>query len=129
MKVFALILFTFFFSFSTLKADWIKLFSTNEADLYIDAKSIERKKNRIFYNQLVDYRKKRADEILSFKTISELDCDSLKVRDLNYGLFKKKMGEGNNIYKGNPSKQWKKYKKGTSAALLNKLLCDRVYRK
>ncbi len=127
MKAYVLIFLTYFFSFSTLKADWIKLFSTNEADLYIDTKSIKRKKNRIFYNQLVDYREKRSDEVLSFKTFSELDCDNLKIRDLNYGLFKKEMGMGKNIYKGNPSKKWKRYKKGTSANLLNKLLCDRVY--
>ena len=37
------------------------------------------------------------------------------------------MGIGENFYKGKPSRKWKKYKEGTSAQLMNKLLCDRVY--
>ena len=112
---------------SFLKADWIKLFSINEGDLYIDSSSIKRKKNRIFYNQLVNYKKKKSNGILSLISYSELDCKSLKIRDLNYELFELEMGRGKNIYKGRPSKKWKKYADGTSANLVNKLLCERVH--
>ena len=114
---------------SYLKADWIKLFSISEGDLYIDSQSITRHKDRIFFSQLVDYNKKRPNEILSFISHSELDCLSLKIRDLNYELFKNNMGQGGNYYTGTPSKEWKKFKNGTSAHLINKLLCERVHKK
>ena len=127
MKKTLIILFFSLFIFSNSKAEWIKLFSINEGDLFIDSKSIIRKKNKIFYNQMVNYREKKSNGILSFKTFSELDCKNLKIRDLNYELFNKRMGKGKNLYNGKPSKKWKKYKEGTSANFLNKILCDRVY--
>ena len=112
-----------------IKADWIKLFSINEGDLYIDSESIKRHKSRIFFSQLVDYNKKKSNDVLSFISYSELDCLNFKVRDLNYELFKKKMGQGSNYYNGTPTKKWKKFKSGTSAHLVNKLLCERVHKK
>ena len=127
MKKTLIILFFSLFIFSNSKAEWIKLFSINEGDLFIDSKSIIRKKNKIFYNQMVNYREKKSNGILSFKTFSELDCKNLKIRDLNYELFNKRMGKGKNLYNGKPSKKWKKYKEGTSANFLNKILCDRVH--
>ncbi len=127
MKKTLIILFFSLFIFSNSKAEWIKLFSINEGDLFIDSKSIIRKKNKILYNQMVNYREKKSNGILSFKTFSELDCKNLKIRDLNYELFNKRMGKGKNLYNGKPSKKWKKYKEGTSANFLNKILCDRVH--
>ena len=76
---------------------------------------------------MVNYREKKSNGILSFKTFSELDCKNLKIRDLNYELFNKRMGKGKNLYNGKPSKKWKKYKEGTSANFLNRILCDRVH--
>tara|TARA_B100000963_G_C22619365_1_gene669079 strand:- start:892 stop:1284 length:393 start_codon:yes stop_codon:yes gene_type:complete len=122
-----IILFLLYFIPKNSFADWIMLFSINEGDLYIDSSSIKRKKNRIFYNQLVNYKKKKSNGILSLISYSELDCKSLKIRDLNYELFELEMGRGKNIYKGRPSKKWKKYADGTSANLVNKLLCERVH--
>ena len=127
MKKTLIILFFSLFIFSNSKAEWIKLFSITEGDLFIDSKSIIRKKNKIFYNQMVNYREKKSNGILSFKTFSELDCKNLKIRDLNYELFNKRMGKGKNLYNGKPSKKWKKYKEGTSANFLNRILCDRVH--
>ncbi len=124
---FFVILLLFSFTPSISNADWIKLFSINEGDLYIDGSSITRKNNKIFYNQLVNYNNKKSNGVLSFISYSEVDCSNLKIRDLNYELFRGRMGEGINIYKGNPSKKWKKYAKGTSANLVNKLLCERVH--
>ncbi len=109
-------------------ADWIMLFSISEGDLYIDSNSITRKKDRIFYNQLVNYSKKKSNGISSLISYSEVDCSNLKIRDLNYELFKSQMGKGGNVYKGKPTKKWKKYAEGTSANLVNKLLCERVHK-
>tara|TARA_B100001057_G_C22198065_1_gene699668 strand:- start:152 stop:541 length:390 start_codon:yes stop_codon:yes gene_type:complete len=108
-------------------ANWIKIFTTSHGDLFIESNSIKRDKNRIFYDQLVNYRSIQKNGSRSFITTSEVDCKSLKVRDVNYQLFKQQMGKGNNFYKGSPLKKWKKYQEGTSAQLINKLLCDRVY--
>ena len=110
-----------------LNAEWIKLFTIREGDLFLDSSSIIRNKNRIFYSQLVNYNKKKSNNVFSFISHSELDCRNLMMRDLNYELYRKKMGQGKNFYTGKPSKKWKKFKNGTSAHLLNKLLCDRVY--
>ena len=99
----------------------------DKRDLYIDSNSITRNGNKIFYNQLVDYNNIQPKGILSFKTYSEVNCLNLKVRDLNYELFKKQMGKGKNYYTGTPKKDWKYYKQGTSVYLLNKMLCERVY--
>tara|TARA_B100000575_G_C22813694_1_gene479162 strand:- start:58 stop:492 length:435 start_codon:yes stop_codon:yes gene_type:complete len=114
---------------SYLKADWIKLFSINEGDLYIDSKSIKRQQNQIFFSQLVDYNRKKSNGVLSFISHSEINCLNLEIRDLNYELYKNQMAQGNNYYNGTPSKKWKKFKNGTSAHLINKLLCERVYKK
>ena len=45
----------------------------------------------------------------------------------NIDLAPKQMGKGRNYYTGTPKKDWKYYKQGTSAHLLNKMLCERVY--
>ena len=109
-------------------AEWIKLFTISEGDLFLDSSSIKRKKNRIFYSQLVNYNKKKTNNVFSFISHSELDCNNLMIRDLNYELYSKRMGQGINFYTGNPSKKWKKFANGTSADFLNKLLCERVYK-
>lgn len=112
-----------------LNAQWIRLFTISEGDLFLDSSSIIRKKNRIFYSQLVNYNRKKSNNVFSFISHSELDCNNLMLRDLNYELYSKQMGQGKNFYTGNPSKRWKKFKNGTSAHLVNKLLCERVFRK
>ena len=109
-------------------AEWIKLFTISEGDLFLESSSIKRKKNRIFYSQLVNYNKKKTNNVFSFISHSELDCNNLMIRDLNYELYSKRMGQGKNFYTGNPSKKWKKFANGTSAHFLNKLLCERVYK-
>ena len=110
------------------KAEWIRVFSIDIGDLFIDSSSVKRNGDSIFYNQLVNYRIKQSNGALSFVTNSEVNCRSLLIRDLNYQLYKKKMAKGKNFYNGNPSKKWKTYKPGTSAYLINKLLCERVYK-
>jgi len=109
-------------------AEWIRIFSITEGDLYIDSKSVSREGNSIFFDQLVDYKKKQSNGAFSFLTNSEVDCRTLKTRDLNYKLYMQQMARGINFYKGKPSKKWKIYQPGTSAYLVNKILCERVYR-
>ena len=126
-KIISLFLLFLFYPFFA-SADWIRLFSINKGDLYIDSSSIMRDGKKISYHQLVDYNNIQPKGIMSFKTYSEVDCSNLQVRDISYKLFKKKMGKGKNYYTGTPKKNWKFYKEGTSAHLLNKMLCERVYK-
>ena len=110
------------------KAEWVRVFSIDIGDLFIDSSSVKRDGNSIFYNQLVNYRTQQSNGALSFVTNSEVNCSSLSIRALNYQLYKKKMAKGKNFYNGKPSKKWKTYKPGTSAYLINKLLCERVHK-
>ena len=53
------------------KAEWIRVFSIDIGDLFIDSSSVKRDGNSIFYNQLVNYRTQQSNGALSFVTNSE----------------------------------------------------------
>ena len=126
MKKIYLILFVFLFPLHS-HGSWFKLFTTNTGDLYLKTNSIKREKNRIFFSQMVDYKKKQSNGMLSLKVDSEINCNDLSIRDLKYRTFKNKMGVGKNFYKKKTNMIWKFPKKGTSIYFLNEVLCDRVY--
>jgi len=128
-KLFSIIFFTFLFTPLFCFSEWFRLFTIDAGDLYLETNSIKRVGNKVFFSQLVNYRKKQSNRMLSFKINSEIDCSNLKIRDLNYETFKEKMGKGTNFYKGKPNKNWKISKSGSSVHFLNKILCDRVVRK
>ena len=107
-------------------AAWFKLFSTQTADLFLDTKSIIRTDERITFSQLVNYKSRQKNGMFSLKTISEIDCKNLKIRDNEYFAFKQKMGVGENFYNGKPKRNWKVSKQGSSVYFLNQVLCDRV---
>ena len=79
---------------------WFKVFAINSGDLFIDTDSIVRDDNTIYFNQLVNYKSKQPNGMLSFKVFSEVNCSSLKIRDLDYETYEKSMGNGENFYKG-----------------------------
>ncbi|MBD22766.1 MAG: hypothetical protein CL572_03780 [Alphaproteobacteria bacterium] len=105
---------------------WFKLFSSQTADLYLDTSSIKREDNSLFFSQLVNYKVKQSNGMLSLITFSEVNCRNLSIRDIKYFTYKNKMGKGKNFYSGKPKKNWKNTKKGTSVYFLNEVLCDRV---
>ena len=96
MKKIYLILFVFLFPLQS-HGSWFKLFTTNTGDLYLKTNSIKREKNRIFFSQMVDYKKKQSNGMLSLKVDSEINCNDLSIRDLKYKTFKNKMGVGKNF--------------------------------
>ena len=111
---------------SLADAAWFKLFSTQTADLFLDTKSIVRIDQRIIFSQLVNYKSRQKNGMLSLKTTSEIDCKNLKIRDNEYFAFKQGMGKGENFYSKKQKGNWKISKKGTSVYFLNQVLCDRV---
>jgi len=111
---------------SLVHSAWFKLFSTQTADLYLDTSSIKREKTSIFFSQLVNYKVKQKNGMLSLKTISEINCKDLSIRDLDFFTFKEKMGKGKNFYTGKPKRNWRRTNLGTSVYFLNEILCDRV---
>ena len=125
-KKLIIISFFFFVAPSLADAAWFKLFSTQTADLFLDSKSITRVDQRITFSQLVNYKIKQKNGMLSLKTTSEIDCKNLRIRDNEYFAFKQGMGKGENFYSKKQKGNWKISKKGTSVYFLNQVLCDRV---
>ena len=103
-----------------------KLFSISSGDLYIETDSIERSNNKILFAQLVNYKKKQPNGMLSLKVLSEINCKKLSIRELKYMAFKKNMGLGEMFFEKEGKKSWKTPKKGSSPFFVNEILCDRV---
>lgn len=123
-KIFLII--TFFVIPASCFASWFKLFSTSTANLYIDTKSINKKKNKITFLQLVDYNSKQANGMLSLKVFSEINCKDLSIKEISYEAYSGKMAMGKNLLNKKSKKSWKYPKKGTSAFFVNEILCDRI---
>tara|TARA_Y100001935_G_scaffold148860_1_gene122881 strand:- start:394 stop:777 length:384 start_codon:yes stop_codon:yes gene_type:complete len=107
-------------------AAWFKLFSISSGDLYLETNSIERNNNKILFSQLVNYKTKQPNGMLSLKVLSEINCKNLSIRELKYMAFSKKMGLGKMFFQKEGKKSWKTPKKGSSPFFLNEILCDRV---
>jgi len=103
-----------------------KLFSISSGDLYIETDSIERSNNKILFAQLVNYKTKQPNGMLSLKVLSEINCKNLSIRELKYMAFKKNMGLGEMFFEKEGKKSWKTPKKGSSPFFVNEILCDRV---
>ena len=107
-------------------AAWFKLFSISSGDLYLETGSIERNNNQILFSQLVNYKTKQPNGMLSLKVLSEINCKNLSIRELKYMAFSKKMGLGKMFFEKEGKKSWKTPKKGSSSFFVNEILCDRV---
>ena len=103
-----------------------KLFSISSGDLYIETDSIERSNNKILFAQLVNYKTRQPNGMLSLKVLSEINCKNLSIRELKYMAFKKNMGLGEMFFEKEGKKSWKTPKKGSSPFFVNEILCDRV---
>ena len=103
-----------------------KLFSISSGDLYIETESIERSNNKILFAQLVNYKTRQTNGMLSLKVLSEINCKNLSIRELKYMAFKKNMGLGELFFEKEGKKSWKTPKKGSSPFFVNEILCDRV---
>ena len=124
MKYLFIIIFCFISS--NLQAEWFKLFSISSGDLYLETNSIERKNNQIFFSQLVNYKSKQKNGMLSLKVLSEINCKNLSIRELKYMAFSKNMGLGEKFFEKESKKPWKIPKKGSSPFFVNEILCDRI---
>ena len=103
-----------------------KLFSIGSGDLFIETDSIERSNNKILFAQLVNYKTKQPNGMLSLKVLSEVNCKNLSIRELKYMAFTKNMGLGEMFFKKEGKKSWKIPKKGSSPFFVNEILCDRI---
>ena len=110
-------------------SSWFKLFSTNTSDLFINTNSIKKQGDRIFFSQLVNYKKEQQNKMKSLVVSSEINCSNLKTRDIYFEAYNMNMGRGKNIVKKAANKNWKSSQKGTSIYFINEILCDRVIAK
>ena len=125
MKYFFFIIIFCFISIDS-HAAWFKLFSISSGDLYLETNSIERNNNKIFFSQLVNYKTKQPNGMLSLKVSSEINCKNLSIRELKYMAFSKNMGLGEMFFEKEGKNSWKLPKKGSSPFFVNEILCDRV---
>ena len=125
MKYFFFIIIFCFISIDS-HAAWFKLFSISSGDLYLETNSIKRNSNKIFFSQLVNYKTKQPNGMLSLKVSSEINCKNLSIRELKYMAFSKNMGLGEMFFEKEGKKSWKTPKKGSSPFFVNEILCDRV---
>ena len=101
-------------------AAWFKLFSITNADLFIDTKSISRDQNKIFFSQLVNYKKKQPNGMLSLEVYSEVNCNNLSIREFNFKAYTKSMAMGENFLE-----KKKKKKLENSGKRFERLFCQR----
>ena len=125
MKYFFFFIIFFLISVNS-HAALFKLFSISSGDLYLETDSIERNNNKILFTQLVNYKTKQPNGMLSLKVLSEINCKNLSIRELKYMAFSKKMGLGKMFFEKEDKKSWKTPKKGSSSFFVNEILCDRV---
>ena len=125
MKYFFFIIIFFLISINS-HAALFKLFSIGSGDLFIETDSIERSNNKILFAQLVNYKKRQPNGMLSLKVLSEINCKNLSIRELKYMAFKKNMGLGEMFFEKEGKNSWKTPKKGSSPFFVNEILCDRV---
>lgn len=125
MRIFLLILIIFIFPISGFSA-WFKLFSISTGDLYIDTNSIKRIESKIFFSQLVNYKIKQPNGMMSLKVSSEINCNNLGIKELSFEAYSKKMGLGKKLIEKKAKKSWQYPKKGSSPYFVNQILCDRV---
>ena len=103
-----------------------KLFSISSGDLYLETDSIERNNNKILFAQLVNYKTKQPNGMLSLKVLSEINCKNLKYKRIKIYGIQKNMGLGEMFFEKEGKKSWKTPKKGSSPFFVNEILCDRV---
>tara|TARA_X000001036_G_scaffold435186_1_gene475933 strand:- start:1403 stop:1876 length:474 start_codon:yes stop_codon:yes gene_type:complete len=110
-------------------SSWFKLFNTNTSDLFINTNSIKKQNDRIFFSQLVNYKKQQKNKMKSLIVFSEINCSNLKTRDIYFEAYEMNMGRGKIIVKKTANKKWKSSQKGSSVYFINEILCDRVISK
>lgn len=97
-KIVILILFFLSFNFSSYSAtfNWTKVEESEDGtfEMYYDKKTVLSTGRYFFYWQLLNYKKKQDDNILSLITHNMVNCETSELKVISYADFKDNMGKG-----------------------------------
>jgi len=101
-KIIILILFFLSFNFSSYSAtfNWTKVNQSNDEtfELYYDKKTVLSTGRYFFYWQLLNYKKKQDNNILSLITHNMVNCETSEIKVISYTDFKDNMGKGSSDF-------------------------------
>tara|TARA_Y100001970_G_scaffold291587_1_gene429332 strand:+ start:1440 stop:1889 length:450 start_codon:yes stop_codon:yes gene_type:complete len=84
----------FFFYLFEANADWTKVTESNNGQVfYVNMLSISEEKGRVFFWELIDYKKEDEYGDLSAKIYVEGDCENLRFKWLKLSYHKDPMGK------------------------------------
>lgn len=97
-KIIILILFFLSFNFSSYSAtfNWTKVNQSKDGtfEMYYDKKTVLSTGRYFFYWQLLNYKKKQDNNILSLITHNMVNCETSELKVISYTDFKDNMGKG-----------------------------------
>ena len=106
-------------------ADWIKLASSTDGDMYIESNSIRKNGNSVLFWSLQDYKQKNELGDLSMKLKQEINCKEETIKIISIVSYSKNMGLGNVNLSGNASREITHIPPGTLNEEIYKFVCNK----
>ena len=101
------IIFTLLFS-TTSWGEWeLGSESVTDGKMYYDKDKVRKNGTSLYFWMLHDYGRPSLDGTLSVIIYTQLDCSSLRYKDLKVQSYDKSMGEGEITSEGTPQDEWK----------------------
>ena len=101
------IIFTLLFS-TTSWGEWeLGSESVTDGKMYYDKERVRKNGTSLYFWMLHDYGRPSLDGTLSVIIYTQLDCSSLRYKDLKVQSYDKSMGEGEITSEGTPQDEWK----------------------
>ena len=106
-------------------ADWIKLASSTDGDMYIESNSIRKNGNFVLFWSLQDYKQKNELGDLSIKLKQEINCKEETIKIISLVSYSRNMGLGNVNLSGNASREITHIPPGTLNEEIYKFVCNK----
>ena len=106
-------------------ADWIKLASSTDGDMYIESNSIRKNGNSVLFWSLQDYKQKNELGDLSMKLKQEINCKEETIKIISLVSYSRNMGLGNVNLSGNASREITHIPPGTLNEEIYKFVCNK----
>ena len=106
-------------------ADWIKLASSTDGDMYVESNSIRKNGNSVLFWSLQDYKQKNELGDLSMKLRQEINCKEETIKMISIVSYSKNMGLGNVNLSGNASREITHIPPGTLNEEIYKFVCNK----
>ena len=104
---------------------WLKVLKTEDGNIfYVDKKSINKKKDKVFFIKLHEYSDFNKYGEKSSIIHHEVDCTKTRIKYLKDFYYKLPMGKGEVSYFGNQHSEWIKAKQDTILSTLINYVCN-----